>query len=365
MTQFSGVLFDPRSGVSTKVEVRVVLGALEFVGVTDVPRVDISRVAAASGGWDRASLQLMWSGEGGQYALTTNDPLAASALAQFANLKTGIDAATKGRKGANRSGRLAVALLTVLVALPLLAILAIYLFRNRIIDIVLDRLPPSFDIQAGQLFEGDITKSANLVTGTAANQAVEAIVARLAKASPPSPFTYRVHIQRSKEVNAFAAPGGLIVVYTGLIQEAGSPEEVAGVLAHEMAHVTERHSMRQMLYQLGVLPLIGFFLGSPEAASVFEAAGQLTELQFSRVQEEQADDIGASTLRRARLSPEGMAAFFDRLARIGGASPPAILSTHPGSAERAKRIRERVRAEGEPPAEPFDFDWASARAAAK
>jgi predicted Zn-dependent protease len=123
--------------------------------------------------------------------------------------------------------------------------------------------------------------------------------------------------------------------------------------------------MRQMLYRIGVLPLTGALVGSPEVASVFEAAGQLSDLGFSRAQEEDADRVGYEILRRARLPTEGMAAFFDTLENKGGASPPALLSTHPGSAERAAALRRRAATDGILVTEPLPIDWTSVVMAGK
>lgn len=363
---FKGVLFDPASGGSKKVAARVVLGALEIspaAGEPTVLRVDLARVTLAAGGWDRGSVQLVWSGEAGAHALTTDDPAAAEELAKAPGLQGAVAQAGREQARVRRQGRFGLALLAALTILPVALLLLIWAFRGSIVDALLERLPTTFDVEVAKMFEGDIVASSDTLKGTAANEAVEAIVRRLQAAAPDSPFEFRVHVQKNAQVNAFAAPGGLIVVYTGLIREASSPDEVAGVLAHEMAHVTRRHSMRQMLYRAGVLPLMGLLVGSPEAASIFETAGQLSDLGFSREQESDADSVGYEILRRARLPAGGMASFFDQLSKIGGAAPPALLSTHPDSAERAAALRERIARDGKAVTEPLDVDWEAARAA--
>jgi predicted Zn-dependent protease len=199
------------------------------------------------------------------------------------------------------------------------------------------------------------------VRDTEATRAVDLIVDRLKAASPKRRFAFRVAVQRNKDVNAFAAPGGLIVVYTGLINEAGSAEEVAGVLAHEMAHATNRHSMRQLIYAGGLLPLMGLLISQPDAGALFQNLGRLSELKFSRAQEEDADRAGFDALVAAGLSTEGMARFFDRLAREDVASS-SFLSTHPSSGDRAAVIRARGKALGERPREPLPIDWRAVKA---
>jgi predicted Zn-dependent protease len=187
------------------------------------------------------------------------------------------------------------------------------------------------------------------------------MVGKLTHASPDKRFAFKVSVQQNQEVNAFAAPGGLIVVYTGLIDEAGTAEEVAGVLAHEMAHATHRHSMRQLIYAGGLLPLMGLLIGQPDAAALFHNLGKLSELKFSRTQEEEADRTGFDTLVAAGISTEGMARFFDRLAQASGASP-SFLSTHPASGDRAAAIRARATALGHRTIEPLSIDWNAVKA---
>ena len=119
--------------------------------------------------------------------------------------------------------------------------------------------------------------------------------------------------------------------------------------------------MRQMLYAGGLLPLAGMLLGQPDAAVLFEGLGQLSELRFSRTQEEDADRAGFDALVAAGISTEGMARFFDRLAETSGA-PPSFLSTHPSSTDRAAAIRGRANALANAKPKPLAVDWAAVQA---
>lgn len=358
---FEATLFNPVTGESAKVSVRTFGSSLEVIGGSATLRIDPAKSALTAGGWDRESIQIAWPGEGGTWALTSKDPAAKEELARIAHFQTALGDAARVQAGARRSERLGLTLVAVLTLLPFLLLAGLLLFRNQIVDFVLARIPVAVDQEVGRMFEGDILGSKEAVADNEATRAIDLIVDRLQAASPEKRFEFKVSVQRNEEVNAFAAPGGLIVVYTGLIAEAGSAEEVAGVLAHEMAHATNRHSMRQLIYAGGLLPLMGLLIGQPDAAALFQNLGKLSELKFSRAQEEDADRTGFDTLVAAGLPTEGMARFFDRLARADGASP-SFLSTHPSSGDRAAVIRARAKALGDRRGEPLPIDWNAVKA---
>jgi predicted Zn-dependent protease len=358
---FEATLFNPASRESTKVSVRSFGSSLEVTGGGETRRVDPTKGELTAGGWDRESIQISWPGEGGRWALTSKDPGAKDELARIAHFHAALDEAVRAQAAARRSGRFGLTMVVVLTLLPVLLLAALLLFRNQIVDLVLERIPITVDQEVGRMFEGEILGATEAVRDTEATRAVDLIVDRLKAASPERRFAFRVAVQRNKDVNAFAAPGGLIVVYTGLINEAGSAEEVAGVLAHEMAHATNRHSMRQLIYAGGLLPLMGLLISQPDAGALFQNLGRLSELKFSRAQEEDADRAGFDALVAAGLSTEGMARFFDRLAREDAASS-SFLSTHPSSGDRAAVIRARGKALGERPREPLPIDWRAVKA---
>jgi len=141
----------------------------------------------------------------------------------------------------------------------------------------------------------------------------------------------RVTVLPGNSVNAFAVLGGQIYIYDGLLQQARSPEELAGVLAHEIEHVRNRHIIQAMAVNLTTLGAVG--AGDASAAS--RLAYLLLTMKFSRTQEEEADLGGLERLRRAQVDAAGFTAFFERAGK--SAEPPAILSSHPGSEFRAQR----------------------------
>jgi len=358
---FEATLFNPATRDSVKVSVRSFGSSLEVTGAGETLRVDPAKSELAAGGWDRESIQITWPGEGGTFALTTKDPGARDELARIPHFHGALGQAVRAQAAARRSGRFGLTMVVVLTLLPVLLLVGLLVFRDRIVDFVLERIPITLDQEVGKMFEGELLGAKEAVRDTEASRALDLILHRLEAASPEKRIDFRVAIQANREANAFAAPGGLIVVYTGLIEQADSAEEVAGVLAHEMAHAANRHSMRQLIYASGLLPLMGLLIGQPDASALFQNLGRLSELKFSRTQEEDADRAGFDALTRAGISTEGMARFFDRLARADGAAP-SFFSTHPSSDDRAAVIRARARALGQPPGEPLPIDWKAVKA---
>lgn len=161
---------------------------------------------------------------------------------------------------------------------------------------------------------------------------------------------------KDSRINAFAMPGGYIGIHTGLIAETESESEFASVMAHEIAHVTQRHIARQRLraetvnLRTTAMMLAGLLAATqnPEAGQAIitggAASGVQSRLNFSREFEREADRIGLQALANAGFRPEAMATFFQRLQRANRyrGQPLPYLSTHPLTEDRLSRARERA-----------------------
>ena len=167
-------------------------------------------------------------------------------------------------------------------------------------------------------------------------QALDAIVERLRPGFPAN-VPIDVQVVRGDVVNALALPGGTIVIFDGLLRRVRSPDEVAGVLAHEVAHIADRHTTAALLRVVGVSVIVRLVLGSSAGAQV---GGGLLELSNTRAAEEEADRDGVGLLRRVGVRPDGLALFFARLEREGldADGLPAMLSTHPPTAARRAAV---------------------------
>ncbi len=164
---------------------------------------------------------------------------------------------------------------------------------------------------------------------------------------------------RDRSINAFALPGGFVGVHTGLILLTSSESELAGVMAHEIGHVVQRHMARaaqadgrigltSIATTLGAV-LIGIVTGSPDAALGLISLGQATSMQqqinFTRMEEHEADRVGVGFLAAAGFDPNGMTDFFSTMMRehgVGDDDLPALLLSHPVDSVRIAEARARV-----------------------
>lgn len=164
-------------------------------------------------------------------------------------------------------------------------------------------------------------------------------------------WPFEFHVIPQKEINAFALPGGPMFVNIGAITAAANEAELAGVMAHEMAHVYMQHSAKQM--QKNAVPSIiaglGQVLGSMiggvggAIASVGgQLGGGLLSMKYSRADESQADAVGAIIMYRAGYNPKALASFFERLASDTGSGGPQFLSDHPNPGNREEAILNEV-----------------------
>lgn len=144
-------------------------------------------------------------------------------------------------------------------------------------------------------------------------------------------------------LNAFCAPGGYIYVYTGLMKYLDKVDDLAGVLAHEIAHADQRHSTASMTEKYGLEMLIAIASQNATAAQLSQVAGGLTELGFSRAHETDADKHSVDYLQSSKYACDGASGFFAKLIASGQTSgTPAFLSTHPDPGNRVTKITARA-----------------------
>jgi predicted Zn-dependent protease len=162
--------------------------------------------------------------------------------------------------------------------------------------------------------------------------------------SSDSKYPFEFHVARDKTINAFALPGGIVVVNSGLIAATHRPEELAGVLAHEIQHVEQRHSLRGAIKQLGLRGIWALVAGDVGSSVLGQTALQLTSLQFSRKDETTADVKGFDALVEHNIDPQGMIEFFLTMAQSQGSQSLAFLSTHPADRDREALLRAKLQA---------------------
>jgi beta-barrel assembly-enhancing protease len=239
-----------------------------------------------------------------------------------------------------------------------------WLFLTRLApDLIAATLPPASERLIGQAAATQLLAGEQTIDAGPAADAVRGIAARLVAAIEANPgYEFDVRLLESDLVNAAALPGGTIVVYSGLLAESRSAEEVAGVLAHEICHVLHRDSLRQLIGRLGSGALLGFVLGGGDLAGLAAQAGELDHLAYGRDQERAADRGGVALLARAGLPPQALPAFFERLQVRDAGQLPEFLSTHPDTAARIAELRELAAATPVPDPRPLAIDWEAVRA---
>ena len=159
------------------------------------------------------------------------------------------------------------------------------------------------------------------------------------------PYAVQVGVVDHKMINAFALPGGRIVVMRGLIEMAETPEQLAAILAHELGHVAQRDPIEQALRAAGTAGLLSLVLGDATGGTVLALAGEtLISAKNSRGVEARADDFALVQMAKAGVSPEALAEFFELLLEKMG--DPVFdmgwISSHPPSAARAAHARAAV-----------------------
>jgi len=234
-----------------------------------------------------------------------------------------------------------------LVLSPLLALLLFLSQAARIAEAIADRIPVADEARLGRQAFESMRGNLKLLDNGSAHEAVETIGHRLTAGSR---YTYEFHVVDDATLNAFALPGGIVVVHTGLIAATHRPEELAGVLAHEVQHVELRHGTSAIVKDLGWRVLWTWFTGDWGGTLAGQVAAQLGSLKFSRDAESAADEAGFATLVRTGIDPSGMPDFFATMAKQAGDAPAAFLSTHPLSTAREAALRQRL---AELPATPF------------
>lgn len=180
------------------------------------------------------------------------------------------------------------------------------------------------------------------------------ILSRLMAKVPPQPFDFSINVVRHNAINAFATPGGNLFLFTGLILAMEQEAEMAGVLAHEIAHATQRHIARRIaqMQKVSILSLAGAiagaFLGGDAGSAAIVgslAAGQAAQLKYGRADETDADHVGMTYLVNAGYPPRGMVGAFEKIRRqqwLVGSNIPSYLSTHPDVQDRIQGLGVRV-----------------------
>jgi predicted Zn-dependent protease len=228
----------------------------------------------------------------------------------------------------------------VLLGIAALLVLGVWALFGAALDFAARHVPVEAERALG---EG----MAKVVRGTGkpcAAPEVEQMARKLAAAAGMDAEHLEVAVLDDETVNAFALPGGHVFVLTGLLKKSESPDEVAGVLAHELGHVVLRHHLRSALRSLGVGAVMSALLGDTSGLTALLVAGssELLDLAFSREQEEAADAFAVAVAEKAGFDPLAVGRLLERMEEPG--APPSLLRTHPSGADRLRALEKMAAA---------------------
>jgi beta-barrel assembly-enhancing protease len=200
-------------------------------------------------------------------------------------------------------------------------------------------IPASVDKQLGDALVGDF--GGRFCHTKAGDAALKKLTASL----DDNPGSLQVEVAKIDMINAIALPGGKVILFDGLVKQARSPDEVAGVLAHEIGHVREKHVMQALLRQMGLAVVLGGVDGNSGALVT-----NMLSMSYSRESEAEADAYSMKALGGAAISPVATASFFERLSQLDGSARggdegqgiAGYMSSHPLSRERKKAFETSI-----------------------
>ena len=322
-------------------------------------RVEATALTVSAGGFDDNALFLNWCTEQASYAAIVDTSTARHTLLSIAPqaLRPQLAPAARSVDYQHFKWR---AVLTVIAVATLLVVLV--LWQNEMVTVWLaDRISIETEQRLGKTLLSEFEAGGQLHQNGPVVDAIKVIGERLTKGSK---YHYEWYVKDDDSVNAFAVPGGRVIVHSGLIAQAASAEELAGVLAHEVQHVELRHSLRQMIHTAGWAAVLTVALGDVSAMTgIF--VHQLGNLQYSRSLESEADVAGLHAMARAGIPLAGMRDFFAHMQakekKNGIGIDIALLSSHPATGERLSEI-ERIAAQTPCTCAPLKMDWQAVQA---
>lgn len=196
----------------------------------------------------------------------------------------------------------------------------------------------------GEILWGIFKTTENENTDPFVEEVLDSLLTNICLANDIEKSSIKLHVLMNDQVNAFALPDGHLVIYSGLIVNADNPEELAGVICHEIAHIELRHVMKKLIKEIGLSMLISMTTGGSGGGPARETAKMLSSTAYDRTLEKEADLKAVDYLTKAGINPEPFANFFTKLSQKEPESMKYFswMSTHPDTRARATYIREYI-----------------------
>jgi beta-barrel assembly-enhancing protease len=230
-----------------------------------------------------------------------------------------------------------VAILTVIVIAAI--IFLNFIFSSIVADIGLKLITPEYEAKLGdEMFQSALPPTSIDGKRTAMMQSFAN------KLNLSDTYKIQVSVLKSDDINAFAVPGGHIVVYSGLIDKMRSYEELVALLGHEASHINERHTTRAILKELSSKLFLIFFMDVSQVGAILLLnADKLRGLSYSRKLEREADEEGLKIMMKNKVNVNGMVQLFETLQLADTVYTPDILNTHPLTAKRIRYTKQNIR----------------------
>ena len=355
----------PASGAPCLVEVKEHGITVTFSPDTADGQSEVASFTAltvSAGGFDHDHLVVKWTSEQGERTLYLKGPDVIRAFREAAPDHLGLpfeQVAEQVRQVRHRR-RLVWG---VGGGVILSTVLGLWFGADVLVEIAVSRIPVEWEQKLGESAYRDFLSHQEVMKDGPAVAALGEITQRLTEQISNNPYKFDVTVVKSDVVNAFALPGGYVVVFTGLMKKAESGEEVAGVMSHELNHVLQRHGLERIVKNLGLMTVVAIVFGNQQGlVGMMKQFGvELLTLKFGREQETEADLTGLQLLQRAKIDPSGMIRFFERLSEKDEGRME-WLSTHPMSTARAERLKTELAALPKKLPEPFTFNWKQVQA---
>jgi beta-barrel assembly-enhancing protease len=376
----------PNGGLEAQVQLQHT--SLHITGSGLSEHVPCAQCRAAVGGFDHDQLQLLWTDpitQEEQALLPASAADQAALLAQLAGLPSGTMPTLKRWLGSTGRQRWVWRTLLGSIAALCVATLLLVWQHDRVLNWLTWQIPREVEAKLADGLVAHLKREKTLIEQGKSVDTIRQIGERLTAGSA---YKYQWYVLDDTSVNAFAMPGGVIVVHSGLLLKAASADELAGVLAHEVQHVEKRHSLRNMINQAGLAAGMLIVLGDVSSV-ILVVAHQASAQYFSRGMESEADMAGVQLLRERKFLMQPMVSMFDKLgdehehgdeaacAKPAASSAKSVdckkpaseenealgwLSSHPQISDRVKAIQAYIDANPCADCKALEVDWAAVQA---
>ncbi|MEY5047690.1 MAG: hypothetical protein RLZZ175_1049 [Bacteroidota bacterium] len=242
----------------------------------------------------------------------------------------------------------------IVLMIIILGITSLFFFKDKMVEGIANQVPKEWEKTAGDKLFNTMSLQYHFIKNDSLKKEFLKVAAPLFKQVEKDGTKIEIYFVKDPTINAFALPGGKVIIQTGLIQNAETWEEVLGVLGHELAHVTRRHHVRGIINNIGIFAILSAAFGdvSALAGTFANMGGELASLSNSRDFENEADETGLKYLENAQINPQGMVTFFETLKKehqteldstLNKTVDLSFLSTHPNTQDRIDNLKKQIK----------------------